>query len=50
MSEGEAVIIPFDKGKRDERLQGDIGDQFRTAEAQDIFRARWNDAQARLSK
>lgn len=46
----EAQVIPFNRAERNERLTGGNGDVFRTAAAQDVFRARWNAAQERLAR
>jgi hypothetical protein len=44
------IEVQFRDETEADRMTGGIGDRFRTDAAQDMFRARWNAAQAKLAR
>ena len=50
MTKSNVIEVQFRKETEADRMTGGKGDRFRTDAAQDVFRARWNAAQARLAR
>lgn len=49
MTKSNVIEVQFREETEADRMKGDRGDYFRTDAMQDVFRARWNVAQAKLA-